>query len=348
MSAPRLVRPLDLGRIFPASIQVYRANAAAILSILFPFYLPIGTFFTIEWTQFSMAVFKSTPQPYSFFGPDAATVLSMFTPLLIAIGVVLVYNMLILPFGFISAFRLIYRSVCEEPITVREALRFAASRYWDFQVAAVYLGLILIGVVLAAAAPIVISLFVGTFLPDVGIQLAIGFSLVMTPLAGIAMAVIIVRFIFFSLVIADEEDTHRLPLGRRGTAILGRAASLIRGHALRVFFYLILIAIVVWLLGQVFMSPIAVITMIIGLTRTFSGGVAHQAPATMGPVTQSLNMLIGQVITLLVQPIAMVAQVLIYVDIKCRREGMDLDARIDAEIGRRQERTMRYRRTPAS
>lgn len=349
MTAPRLIKRLELGQIFTSSILVYRRNAAPILSLLVPFYLPVGTFFAIEGLK-SSSLFNNLMSPSQIFAsgpPDLATILSLFTPLIIALGVVLLYNMLVLPLGFIATFRFIYRAIAEKPITVREALRFAASRYWDFQVSAVYLGLILIGVTLTALLPVVLGLFLGTFFPSAGITIMV-MSAWLFPVSAIAVVIILVRFIFFVLVIAEDEEIHSLPLGRRGTAILSRAANLIHGHALRVFIYLFLIAIVVWVLGSVFMSPISLGILVYQGIQAFGGGVEHQAPATLGPVAQAVHSFIGQLITLLLQPIAMVAQVLIYTDVRCRREGMDIEARLDAEVAERQERMMRYRRSPAS
>jgi hypothetical protein len=130
-----------------------------------------------------------------------------------------------------------------------------------------------------------------------GLVIAIGFVLLVIP--GI---VFLIWFIFTSSVCILE--------GSAGTAAMGRSRQLARGHAGRI----ICLAILIWILNLLISQSI----------RAFN---SHVLPALMenGVLVVVTGVAVEQCMNLLVAPFLSIAWVLLYYDIRIRKEGFDLE-----------------------
>jgi hypothetical protein len=198
------------------------------------------------------------------------------------------------------------RSVLGDRITAGEAWRTALPRLPALLLATLLTGLALIGP-WAGLAAVLIAL--GVAGAPGGLVIAVGF------LGAIASLVLDVWFwTMFSMSAAA------VVLERQGPAhALGRSWRLVRKSFWRVFGILLLAGIIVLVASSVLRLPFTVIS------AAFSSGSAPLTQAIQPSVASLVIGAVGSIIAgAITQPISAGVTVLLYVDLRMRREGLDL------------------------
>ncbi|HEX2054245.1 MAG TPA: hypothetical protein VHJ78_11050 [Actinomycetota bacterium] len=218
--------------------------------------------------------------------PTPEDLVAFFGPLmLIGLLFLLVYPVMVGALSWAAA-----RTYLGEVPTPGQVLRFAISRFGALLWVTVlpFLAVLLIALVLFPVAFLVDNGFVA-------FMLAVVF--------GIAAFVVFVGFLFSSIVVVVEDI--------RGTKALGRSWSLVKGFFWKVVGTTLLAAIISFIVEAVFSMPL-----------TF---ISQSLLAGEAVLIGSLLAFIGAAISgTLVTPFSAIVQVLLYFDLRIRKEGMDL------------------------
>jgi hypothetical protein len=104
--------------------------------------------------------------------------------------------------------------------------------------------------------------------------------------------------------------------GKRGMAALSRSRSLVKGHWWRVLGIYLLISIIVAIISVIFSAPNVVLCALLALGRD------GETFRILGSVVSVIFSTAGTIIT---GPIIYIASVLLYYDLRARKEGLDLE-----------------------
>jgi len=198
------------------------------------------------------------------------------------------------------------RSVLGDRITAGEAWRIARPRLPALLLATLLTGLALIGPWAGLAAMLILLGVAGA--PG-GLLVAIGFL-------GVIAAVVLDVWFWTML----SMSAAAVVLERQGPAqALGRSWRLVRKSFWRVFGILLLAGIIVLVASSVLRLPFTVIS------AAFSSGSAPLAEAIKPSVASLVIGAVGSIVAgAITQPISAGVTVLLYVDLRMRREGLDL------------------------
>ncbi|GAB4083739.1 glycerophosphoryl diester phosphodiesterase membrane domain-containing protein [Myceligenerans cantabricum] len=300
------LRPLSLGEIYDGAFQAVRHNpgvvlgfttivlavAAAIGAVLS---LPLTTIFADLWGDFAdLAASDPTANPEDlavieqmnglipgFYGVGLGSVitLSLATPLAVG-GVALAVS----------------ESVLDRKVTMGQAWRRVAPRWWFLLAVGLLLGLVTL-----LFTALVVAAVVGMFAVDTG------FGVVGIFLAAIGFVVFSVWLTIRTLLIAPS-----LVLERQGFwTTMGRGWRLTRGVFWRMLGIYLLTYLILWFLGQIVGAPLQV-------------GVGF-ASVTADPVLAQVGLAITTLAVALLETVFMGAVVaLLYIDTRMRREGLDV------------------------
>lgn len=139
-------------------------------------------------------------------------------------------------------------------------------------------------------------------------------------LAATPFAVLLyVRLALSTPALMLETTAAATGAGRRSSIpdAMRRSAHLVRGSWWRVLGILLVAAVLAWIVQQVVAVPLTLLTLVVGGLSTSTG-----IPTTLGLVLQGLGGIIGVTIT---APFTAGVVVLLYVDRRIRREGLDLE-----------------------
>jgi len=297
------LRPITVGEILDGAFGSIRRNPKATLGIAAVVLAISGIITTgLEVLILSqLGVNTGTDQTLS--GAQLAGMLAVVIPSGLT-ALILAFIVQILLTGLLTA--VIGRGVLGGKITAGEAWRLALPRLPALLLAALLTGLALIGPWAGLAAVVAVLGVAGA--PG-GLLIAIGF------LGAIAAVVLDVWFwTMFSMSAAA------VVLERQGPAhALGRSWRLVRTSFWRVFGILLLAALIVLVASSVLRLPFTVIS------TAFSSG---SAPLTQAIQPSAASLVIGAVGGIIAgaitQPISAGVTVLLYVDLRMRREGLDL------------------------
>ena len=245
----------------------------------------------------------STGTDQTLTGAQLAGMLAVVIPSGLT-ALVLAFIVQILLTGLLTA--VVGRSVLGDRITAGEAWRIALPRLPALLLATLLTGLALLGPWAGLAAVLILLGVAGA--PG-GLLIAIGF------LGVIAAVVLDVWFwTMFSMSAAA------VVLERQGPAqALGRSWRLVRKSFWRVFGILLLAGIIVLVASSVLRLPFTVIS------AAFSSGSAPLAEAIKPSVASLVIGAVGSIVAgAITQPISAGVTVLLYVDLRMRREGLDL------------------------
>ena len=297
------LRPIAVGEILDGAFTSIRRNPKATLGIA-AVVLTISGIITASLEVLLLSQLGLNPgTDQTLTGAQLAGMLAVVIPSGLT-ALVLAFIVQILLTGLLTA--VIGRGVLGGKITAGEAWRLALPRLPALLLAALLTGLALIGPWAGLAAVLIVLGVAGA--PG-GLLIAIGF------LGAIAAVVLDVWFwTMFSMSAAA------VVLERQGPAhALGRSWRLVRTSFWRVFGILLLAALIVLVASSVLRLPFTVIS------TAFSSG---SAPLTQAIQPSAASLVIGAVGGIIAgaitQPISAGVTVLLYVDLRMRREGLDL------------------------
>ncbi len=291
-------RAQAVGELLDSAFTLYRRNVRLILAITVVAQLPLALFSYLVYQltgisgtttrlQQLSASGTLTPHQLSALGPSLAAVLG------VVLGIALLQSLVVQPVATAAMTRAVGDIYLDHRTGVGSAYRAVGQRIWS--VVGVALLLFVVGVALVAVTLglLLVSLYV---LGSGGAAVLV----VLLPAAVVAAIVLYTHWLFAAPIVMLER------VGAR--AALRRSWHLARGSALRVF-------------G---------ITVLVGLITGFLSAIVG---ALLGVATQvgdeSLRLLLNQMATLviavLIQPISFIVVVLLYYDLRIRREAFDIE-----------------------
>ena len=297
------LRPIAVGEILDGAFTSIRRNPKATLGIA-AVVLTISGIITASLEVLLLSQLGlNTGTDQTLTSAQLAGMLAVVIPSGLT-ALVLAFIVQILLTGLLTA--VVGRSVLGDRITAGEAWRIALPRLPALLLATLLTGLALTGPWAGLAAVLIVLGVAGA--PG-GLLIAIGF------LGAIASVVLDVWFwTMFSMSAAA------VVLERQGPAqALGRSWRLVRKSFWRVFGILLLAGIIVLVASSVLRLPFTVIS------AAFSSGSAPLAQAIRPSVASLVIGAVGGIVAgAITQPISAGVTVLLYVDLRMRREGLDL------------------------
>jgi len=294
------LRPMGLGDLLDAVIKLYRGHFGLMVRVGAVVYVPLGLLYMVSSALLVTGLDVNMDAPYP--GYDAR--------LLIAGGISMMFVLILFWLTVPLVQGAVAKAVAEvylgREATVGSAYAFALRRWPTLIAIGVLGGIITTGVTLIIAAPAV-PLIIASGLPTTGewttaaiVAVALGLFLLIVGV-HVAMAVA-VRLYFAALVAVLEEEG--------AVRSLMRSWELTAGHFWRVLLTLLVLSLLVSVGAMILSIPAQLITGLVGLASL--------------AVAQSLSGAFQGLTQVVLQPVQSVGAVLLYYDLRMRKEGFDL------------------------
>jgi hypothetical protein len=212
--------------------------------------------------------------------------------------------------------RLAYGEVTEQPESISDAQRHVKPKMWDFLVARIFVGLIVLGAIIPLLIIIGLMSAVLGFIFDLNsgsvgvLVVAIVFVIAATLLFLFSLSWLISRLLLVELPLAVEENVTV-------TSAISRSWNLTKGSAGRIQLVVLVGFLVSLPILFVIQIASAIIQGLIGIVLDSSTGLAR-----MGFILDVLVIFVGGALTI---PFWQAIKAVVYCDLKVRREGMGID-----------------------
>ncbi|MDP3235180.1 MAG: hypothetical protein Q8N26_20525 [Myxococcales bacterium] len=322
------LQPLSIGEIVDRSTSFWRTNWKALFQLLLGFQLAQYILLkTLElFAQRTFPAAANVAAALEFAKTDPSTWLPQLGPVVLGSVVVVMVNALVSQVAGVALTGFVYpRLTSAGTPSVADALRLSAVRLGTT------FGMFALSMAWSALASLVFLLPGGATVGG-GVWLALegnrgaGGAVIILGLllmfGGVVMLVLwfLIRFVLASQVLAVEDPsalacfrrTDQLSSGRVGPGLLG----LVKG---RLTLLITIIAFILLVVGLVTGLPELVVKGLFGEFNPTRAGAS--APQALIVPAQLLQVIAGAAIT----PLYVVFQVVFYVDMRVRREGLDLE-----------------------
>jgi hypothetical protein len=308
------LRPRNIVDLIDASVRLYRRHFATLLGVSAVLLVPFGITHTIGQYYLSLA---TQPLQTGAVAPDAA--FPMDVPSLVAgltiVGIAILIASVLGPLSQGALALAISERYLGRPIGALESYRRVLPYWWPLFAIGLAFGLLVaigpvIGVLLGAAVALPLGLGEGT---PAGLGLGMGAMLLGV---GLGLPFALLFFTWFVLY----EQTVVLE-GLRNLDSLQRSRQLVKGHGLHVFGALFVTGMATGIVASVLTAPLTIAVMVVVNTHP-----------TWVPVLQLLAQCMQHVVNIVVGPVFMIVQTLVYYDLRIRKEGFDL-ATMAAALG---------------
>jgi hypothetical protein len=306
------LRPLAVGDILSGAFTLIRRNPAATLGLA----AIVQTIYGICSAFISWAELNATHRLRTSLPPQATSAqvshalgqfFSSFAPyLLLSIGLAFTFQAILT--GMLTG--ALGRGLLGSKITIGEAWRIAR----------------IPGVV--GVSLLVTAILIGLWIPVAAIVIALAAAhvtagAVLVGVVGFIAALLMTIWISIRLTIAVPAVVLE---GARPVAALRRSWQLVGGSWWRVFGITLLAGIVVALIGGILQIPFTIVGLIVGggggsLTTMFSSTATVTAPTILSVVIGAVGSIVAATCT---RPISAGVTVLLYTDMRIRKEGLDL------------------------
>jgi len=301
------LRPLNVGEILDGGFRAIRANPKVMFGLSL---LVMGVTAVIEAVVLALFLGQAIPLLDSAASPEALSALGVGSALgMLATGIGVYVASIVLTALLIVS---VSQSVIGRVATVGEVWTNARGQVWRLVGLTLLLGLgwVVVVVAITVLAVLLVS----------GIVAALGD-------AAPAVAVIVVLLVVLAAVVGAAFFAVRLTLSAPAlmlerTGVMGalkRSWSLTRGHFWRIFGALALAVIIVSVISYALMIPLS-------LGMAF---VDNQMTAMV--VTMIVSTVISVLISALTTPFLAAVLALVYIDVRMRKEGLDVELARAAE-----------------
>ncbi len=301
------LRPMGVGEILGGAFTSIRRNPAATLglsAILLSVYGVASVAFSLALRR---AIGDLNIQPGQSLtqaqtGHLLFDVFAVLLPSGLAI-VALAFIIQIILTGLLTV--VIGRGVLGRRVSMGEAWRLALPRLPAILGAIVLNGLCVLGPVVALAALV--------------IALALAHAYALAAVAGVLGGIVVICLdVWISVMFSMAAPA--VVLERQGPALaLGRSWRLVRGSFWRVFGILLLAAIIVAIVGTVLQVPFSLAEALAGGSAGIFGAAASRSVAAI--IIGGVGSIVGGAVS---RPVSAGVVVLLYLDLRMRKEGLDL------------------------
>ena len=291
-------RAQAVGELLDSAFSLYRRNVRLILAITAVVQLPLALFSYLAYQFTGITSATTRLQQLSANGPVTRQQLSdlgstFITVFAVVVGIGLVQALVVQPIATAAMTRAVGDVYLDQPATVGGAYRAVGRRVGAVVGVAVLLFLTGVG------------LFAAAFGLVVGAIYAFGAN-------GAALLIVIVPVMIFVVILVYTRWLFAAPiviLERVGArAALRRSWQLVRGSTARVFGISLLVGLITGILAA-----------IVGALLTVVTGFGDENLRLI------LNQLASLILAVLIQPISFIVVVLLYYDLRIRREAFDIE-----------------------
>jgi hypothetical protein len=327
------LRPLEIQHLFGFTFSLYRKNFRSMLLSMAIVSLPYSLLtFPLLLKLIELSNEFNALQVTGQF-PDQSYFLDKLddaVAALIIMFLALCYQVLITPLGNLAVARLAVMSIAGTPIDWREAFSFARYRYWPTQVAIATFILPLLGLSLVVLLPVLITQSAGS---DIGTITSALSGMMLICAASLATVLFFPRF-FMSVngIIQCAEDPEGEGIAAQGIWYLKRSYGLSASYYWRLLGLLILMGIAVNFVTKGVGDSISILTML-GESVLSGSSIVDQVLDPTRPQdlrTVGIAMTFTTLFGLVILPIWQCMKVLLYYDLRARKEAHDLHLVLDS------------------
>jgi len=329
-----VLRPLELKHLFDFSFRLYRSAFAPMLLAMAMVTLPLSLLTLPLMLGYLQLLGEVQGMSNSGQLPDSAWFFEHTNMLVIGAILLLaaaIYQLLVMPLGRLTCAKLAAQSLLGEPYTFNQALAFARTRYWQTQVSLATYLLPLVLLALVGLLPVLAFTAAGSETGTMGAAV-VTFMLIMFG----AFATWLFYFRLYSALngtLQAVEDPEGAGVFAQGLNYLKRAYALTDGYFWRSLGLIILMAFAVGLIQNGINQSISLVAM---LGQAFSSGqgnigkeLVHMAESQYDPTATGIQLVVAIVVGLLFPALQLCYEVLMYFDLRCRKEALDLHIVLD-------------------
>lgn len=295
---------MGFGEILDSSVRLYRENFIPLITAQLPLtliylvsvLLAISYGGTAGFSLFSLLTQSLTPQ--------APAPVQTFSYLRLSLIISAVQALVVYPLTVPAVMKIASGSILKAPVSVKEAYTFSKSRWLQFLFTHIVLGIAVGLTLLVVAIPIAIVIAVGTYSYATGASLGVILGAVLVVVI-IAAALLVFPLFFWTRWMGT------FPVGvNENTFILegmGRSKELVKGYTIKTFFVLFVVFLIVYIVQ---FSPVV-------LEFTVQRSLA------------ALTVVFGAAAQGLIVPLVDTTRVVLYFELKTRKEGFDLERRAE-------------------
>lgn len=322
-----MLRPLEIKHLFDFTIRLYRSRFSSMFLAMALVHLPLAllTMPPILWIT---RVLQET-QGAAMRGESAETMFLDNIDMLYLHGglllVALAYQLLAAPLGYLACSKLAWQSLMGEHWDLRRCFAHALRRYWPTQVAIATFLLPLLALALLVLLPVLAFSVGGSAGAVAG---SAGLAILLIFFASLATLLAFFRYFpaLFGIVQAAEEPEADGVVGQ-GLWYLKRAYGITEGYFFRLFGLIILLGFATGIVERGITDAMRYLYLIIHAINTHERQSAEQVfQALFTPDTAQLGVVMvgGSVVDLVFPALSLCFLLLLYFDLRCRKEGLDL------------------------
>ncbi|MEZ5339560.1 MAG: hypothetical protein R3F46_15020 [bacterium] len=328
-----ILRPLELKHLFDFTIRLLRFNFVPMFLAMAMVQLPVSLLaipMTVKLVEFSEKLqdpsfISSSASGTDFFNTLVLEYGDSFMFIIGSLLVVAVYQLLVSPLGMLTCIRLAARALDGYRDDFASAFRFAQSRYWATQVAlatyflpTVALALVVLLLVLAAQA-----------LGNNGMTIGVSVSGIFLIWAAV-MVTMVMYFRYFPALCGALQACETGPdpgMVGQGIWYLKRAWGLTQHNYVRIALMMFIMSIAWNMFSRGLSSTIELSVLLWDYMNSgagFDDFIMAQAEGQTDPRILGLQMTLMTVVLLIFPPLWQCFKLLLYVDLRCRKEALDI------------------------
>jgi hypothetical protein len=327
------LRPLEIKQLFDFAIRIYRQRFSALFLAIAMVQLPLGLVSIVVMIKVVTLVYELQQMTGSGAEPDTTWFmdhLDFGIQLVLYMLGAAAYQLLIMPLGTLACSRLAVCALHGTAPSLRDCLRFALKRYWPTQVALATYALPLLGLAVLTLIFVLIAQATGS---DTGIITASVLGLILIFFGVIAT--VLLYFRIFPALIGIIQAAEELPPGgmaSQGMWLLRRAWELTTGQFWRMLGLILLAAIAINFISK---GIAEIINYLVHFISQISQGLqfedmlAKMVTSQQDPLSLGISMTLTTLVMLIFPPFFQCYQLLLYYDLRCRKEAYDLELLLD-------------------
>ncbi len=213
--------------------------------------------------------------------------------------------------------RLVYGELVNQPETISAGTRYVNSKLWQFLIAGILIGLIVVGAFFAFAIAIgVAAVFAGL----IGSQLG---SLAVTAIASILAAIAAIVFIIGLLLLCMRFVIYDVPLAIEdnvdSSSTISRSWQLTKGFVGRIL--------LVWFVAVLITLPLTAFVQFVSFAFQYASVTAGEQSSGINLLFYLLTIGLGILAGAIQTPFWQAIKAVIYYDLRTRKEGLGLKLR---------------------